>query len=193
MQLCDTGVPDTIDSQTCTDCVDCTLQGACLTEATAYANDPFQQDWFDCVDLCTGDACIVSCNNAYPTTAAAYYAFYDCVVCNECTNNCDSATNCGALPTQCDDGTPDTIDSQLCTDCIDCTATGACSTEWDDFFAEPDAQDWIDCINLCVTQACYDQCFATYPDATDAYLVAINCSVCAECTNNCDAATNCGP
>ncbi|NUO48778.1 MAG: hypothetical protein HOV80_07975 [Polyangiaceae bacterium] len=193
MQVCDSGVPDTINSQTCNDCVNCSAQGACNAEANDYVNDPFQADWYNCVTGCSNDACFVGCNNTYPSTATAYYAFFDCVVCNDCPNNCDATTNCGTLPTDCDDGTFDTIDSPLCGDCIDCTANGACSTEWDDFFTDPNAQNWIDCVNLCTTQACYDQCFAAYPNTTNAYIAAIDCSVCVECTNNCDAVTNCGP
>jgi hypothetical protein len=42
-----------------------------------------------------------------------------------------------------------------------------------------------------MTQQCFDQCFVTYPGAGDAYIDAFDCSVCVECPNNCDAATNC--
>lgn len=91
----------------------------------------------------------------------------------------------------CDDGTPSTIDSQLCSDCIDCSLGGNCSDELAAFQGDPDAQAFITCIDPCADDACFDACINQYPSAAQAYLDVLSCAICVECPNNCDAATNC--
>lgn len=97
----------------------------------------------------------------------------------------------GTGPSGCDDGTPSTIDSQLCSDCVDCSLGGNCSDELATFQADPDAQAFVDCITPCQDTACEDACADMYANAAAAYYAVLSCTVCTECPNNCDAATNC--
>lgn len=194
MLACDTGVLANLSSTTCSDCIDCTLASTCATEVAAYQSDPDAVDFNDCINLCQTQACFDGCAASYPTAAAAYDALVTCVICDECPNNCDASTNCfGNPPAACDTGMPGSIQSALCSDCITCTQTGNCATEWDTFDNHPETPGLISCLNPCLTTTCQDQCFAAWPGATDAYIDAVSCSVCVECVDNCDAATNCGP
>lgn len=100
----------------------------------------------------------------------------------------------------CDDGQLGALSSQICNDCQTCAFNDECFTELADFQADPDWTSYLSCIDCPAddpetpadeTQVCLDGCVAAYPTAAALHAELFACSVCTECTNNCDAATNC--
>lgn len=99
---CDTGEFDTIDSQTCSNCVDCAVQSVCQNEYNDFVNAPGAGEWSNCVfgdgspqnPGCQDDACIQMCNSAYPGVFELYNGIIQCLLCAACYNNCDGSTNC---------------------------------------------------------------------------------------------------
>lgn len=104
------------------------------------------------------------------------------------TTKASSSSSAGG---ECDNGTPNTIDSRLCSDCVDCSLAADCSDELAAFQADPDAQAYRECIAPCRDDACFDACAAMYPTANTTYIAVLSCAVCVECPNNCDADANC--
>jgi hypothetical protein len=102
-----------------------------------------------------------------------------------------SGTTGSGTPTGCDTGTYASIDSSTCTACIECSFAANCADELAVFQSAPGAQAYIDCIDPCTTDACFNSCANSYPAASNAYINAVSCAVCVECPYNCDAATNC--
>ena len=103
-----------------------------------------------------------------------------------------SVTSTGSGGT-CDDGTAGDIGDATCQACVTCTQTGACMTEWQAYANDPSYDDYVACSNACASgdDACFQQCDTNYPNTATAYNAAAACSVCQECTNNCNAAANC--
>lgn len=98
-------------SAECQACVDCAFAGDCADEISAFNDTPGANEWIVCVfgnqgmGGCPADdpgtqadeaqPCLEGCNAAAPDAAAAYANVLGCVVCVQCPNNCDAATNCG--------------------------------------------------------------------------------------------------
>jgi hypothetical protein len=80
-----------------------------------------------------------------------------------------------------------------CNDCITCSKTDYCATEWASFFAAPQHDVFYTCDHACSDESCVAACNAMYPLAGAAYQTAISCSVCMECYNNCDSTDSCNP
>jgi hypothetical protein len=92
-------------------------------------------------------------------------------------------TECSTLVAGCD-GTGDCGDCGACAQadggpCID--AVNACSDD-------PECFAFIECINGCGDQACFDQCLATYPNGSQLYVQLYVCVICDTCPTDCDAA-----
>lgn len=108
-------------------------------------------------------------------------------------NNTTNSTGTG--PMGCDTGEPGDYanNDEVCNDCITCTQMEDCANEWSAFASEPDAQAYIDCLTACPDgdTTCFQNCYDTYPEADEALLVALSCSVCSACATNCNAADNC--
>lgn len=92
---------------------------------------------------------------------------------------------------ECDTGQSADINSQLCQDCIDCSVVRSCAGELAAYEANPDAGAFDACFDSCQDPACVDACVESYPAAAALYEAVISCTVCGDCTNNCDASANC--
>jgi hypothetical protein len=80
----------------------------------------------------------------------------------------------------------------ICTDCVTCSQSDQCANEWNTFAADPDEPAYGDCITQCGSDTtCISQCASFYPSADSEYNTAVACSICMECTMNCDAADTC--
>jgi hypothetical protein len=147
----------------CGACAQVAVQGACKQQAEACFNDPTCTAAASCVQACApGDAvCIKACQQGSP----ALGALADCVVCNECPNECGGFWPCGGggggggggqPPAPSCDGLGD------CKACVACAATGSCATD---------------------VQACLNDP-ACLQDPTKAK-GAFECTVCKECKTSC--------
>jgi hypothetical protein len=53
---------------------------------------------------------------------------------------------------------------------------------------DPECSGFIDCINVCTDQTCFDQCVATFPNGSQLYAQAFACVICDTCPTDCNAA-----
>jgi hypothetical protein len=74
------------------------------------------------------------------------------------------------------------------TGCIGCALEGNCADELDDCSNSFDCIDFANCIEPCVDQSCFDNCFNSYPTGGDIYNTLLICVICDECYNDCDGA-----
>jgi len=81
----------------CNVCADCTFQGTCAQTYDDCINESDCIAFSDCLDqTCNGDPnCMDLCAQQHPVGAPLYWALIDCVVCEQCPNDC------GASPDWC--------------------------------------------------------------------------------------------
>lgn len=101
----------------------------------------------------------------------------------------------------CDTGTHGDYLSDLCDACVNCSANGLCQEAWEDFWNHPETDDLLSCYDACdcygeapcnTPDDCYQtSCDETYTGAAAARLAASICSVCDDCSDNCDADSVC--
>jgi hypothetical protein len=81
---------------------------------------------------------------------------------------------------------------QICQTCVACSQMKNCKTQWTTFAQDPNASAYTSCLQACGSdQACIDGCASMYPTADSLLGDALVCTVCTECTMNCDAAATC--
>ena len=80
------------------------------------------------------------------------------------------------------DGTGD------CNTCATCAQTqgGPCSDDVDACANDPDCGAFIECINPCGDQACFDQCVQEHPNGVQLYAMLFACVICDTCPGDCD-------
>lgn len=80
---------------------------------------------------------------------------------------------------------------QICQTCVACSQNNQCKSQWQAYASDPDAMAHSMCLQACGSDAtCLDNCATQYPNADALLSTAIVCSVCTECTSNCDAAAS---
>jgi hypothetical protein len=115
-------------------------------------------------------------------------------------------------PMGCDSGLGMDINSVACGDCITCTQTAGCSTEWAACGINSPCDGFTACLSNCDLQCgtnttCFDTCsgvaaetsscvssqgcIAQNPSGCVDYLTALSCSICLQCPLDCDAQNNC--
>jgi len=115
-------------------------------------------------------------------------------------------------PMGCDSGIGMDYNSVECSNCIVCTQTAGCSTEWAACGINSPCDGFLTCLSNCDLQCgtnttCFDSCsgaaaetsscvssqgcIAQNPSGCVDYLTALSCSVCLQCPLDCDAASNC--
>jgi hypothetical protein len=93
----------------------------------------------------------------------------------------------------CDNGTPGDLDSQVCDDCFECSATigNFCKPEYEQLVNHPDVPPFFECFDACADVTCEQACVDMFPRIAQLYFSFVNCTVCKECYTNCDGSTNC--
>jgi hypothetical protein len=71
----------------CTDCMNAKCEAQCITAS----DDPAIGDYLDCIQPCTEQACVDTCDGQYPSVAAAVAALDACLA-----DQCE--TECAATP-----------------------------------------------------------------------------------------------
>ncbi len=72
--------------------------------------------------------------------------------------------------------------------CQECAIAGPCSAVWNKCMSNPQCSGFIECLQNCNDDACWDQCQQDYPGGLEDYTNAAMCILCDECYVDCDGA-----
>lgn len=92
---CDTGELSSIDSFECQNCAECSQNGPCFDFVEACFSNMQCEAFISCLDECFDDPCFQECQEEFPSGAQLYSQAVNCIICDECPNNCDAQSNCG--------------------------------------------------------------------------------------------------
>ena len=102
-----------------------------------------------------------------------------------------SSSSSSSGSASCDGTAPDQTacgDSQ--NGCVACALAGGCSANYQACIADQDCVAFVQCINPCTDQACFDACAQTSPGGAQIYNTLSMCVVCQECYVVCDGAAS---
>jgi hypothetical protein len=185
-----------LDGGDCISCISQAENGACYAEGQACYVDSNCLLLAACVNGCSTQACIATCdNNAGPTAVAELAALTtcDCTTCSlQCTSQCagpDGGTDGGAGG---GDGGSRGLDGGA--DCISCLSqaeNGPCYAQGQACYVDANCSLLAACVNACMTQACVTACDNNAGPTAVAELAALTTCDCAACSAQC--AAECGP
>lgn len=118
-----------------------------------------------------------------------------CGTCQHDGSSCQFASDC--CSNICDQGVCAQDPSCNVGDCSTCLQSGcaqnACYSELSKFQQNPDASSYVECIDPCNDNACYDACAEEFPTADADYTALLTCMICDEdvCFDDCDGASVC--
>lgn len=74
-----------------------------------------------------------------------------------------------------------------CQTCAQCAFEEPCADEWNACFAEPECEQFQDCLDKCMGGGqCFFQCQQEFPDGAATFLTAYQCILCVECVDDCE-------
>ncbi len=130
----------TTQNQACSDC----SRSQCCSSMNAFFGDSGYQNFSTCLNGCGGTtACVQSCKTQYPGIGAKFDAYYGCTQLS-CASACGSGGSGGGGGSTC---TPRYSLNSAPPACNTCLRTQCCST-MNAFFDEPEAMDFLDCLDL---------------------------------------------
>jgi hypothetical protein len=72
-------------------CISCAVNDPCFPHLEACQTDQACIDYVTCVDPCPDQACADNCAENFPAGAQIYNDLVNCVICEQCYNDCDGA------------------------------------------------------------------------------------------------------
>ena len=188
---CDDGTPPSSGAD-CLACTTCASEGPC-GDLAAYCGASATCDSFaTCLnDNCAAappaevDACIDDCAFNDPEGSTMFFGFQSCTLC-ECPVKCEELGDQCVDALVCDAGGE--ADETECDDCLTCATagTGPCTVSESACSAEPQCDQFGDCIGLCQPgdDPCFDACVLSFPTGNELYRELSAC-VCSQCPNDC--------
>lgn len=144
------------------------LKTNCMVECIAADSDPNWESYNTCLASCQDEACRDACEDDYPATHARSILLNACLD-DLCGHVCN--TGCG-LST----GDP------VCDDCFHTACNGECTA----LTIDPDIIAFIECVQNCSDEACYNACFSNYPATATLYEALVMC-IQSKCPGACGA------
>lgn len=146
-------------SPACGDCAQEALAGVCSDVLQECVNTPDCMDVSSCLDACSPDD--VQCFAGCAAASAKFAELVDCVLCNECGQECSNDWSCGP------NDPPDPPDP-VPTDCAQClleASSDECQAVTQECVASSECVEAVNCVGSCgLTDACAQQCLANSSD-----------------------------
>jgi hypothetical protein len=159
MDRCLVCAPETADMQ----CAAC-AKTSCCEELGDYSLASDVQDFFDCINACTTNACFDGCVTSFPVAGAAALDLVDCQ-----NTSCSEPCICEA-----------TSDDDACAACY----KESCCSEFVDYVLSPDLEGFETCAAPCADNLCVQECASSYPVAGENYATWTDC-IYASCSAQC--------